>query len=289
LYIDLAAPEGRPLRMGHGDGTGRLQAGSSEVPGVDRRERAIGAVGPHDGVQVHDTTALELGHPAEGEPNRTTCIRLRTTEHGGELALGVDHRAPPQLRGAGVLEHGAHVVVAIGAEGSPDQLVSALVSITAALRSAVGAASPRIAGVTRGHGRGRVDGTETRDGQSQEHGRVQGNRLTDALAALKSGPDEVAGISPVHRCARGAADFGAGAARLEDDAVGERCAGERHGLLPGGTGDDETTEPDRMAAPAAAVALGQEVLELTAAPVTDQGFEHGVVVGMHGIHGGAPV
>ena len=44
-----------------------------------------------------------------------------------------------------------------------------------------------------------------------------------------------------------------------------------------------------MAAPAAAVALGQEVLELTAAPVTDQGFEHGVVVGMHGVHGGAPV
>ena len=134
-----------------------------------------------------------------------------------------------------------------------------------------------------------MDGTEARGSQGEEHGRVQGNRLTDALAALKSGPDEVAGISPVHRGAGRAADFGTGAARLEDDAVGERGAGEGHGLLPGGTGDDESPEPDRMAAPAAALALGQEVMELTAAPVTCQGFEHGVVVGMHGVHGGAPV
>ena len=144
--------------------------------------------------------------------------------------------------------------------------------------------------MTRGHGRGAV-WTAPKLGAVRVK-KTAGCRAiasSDALAALKSGPDEVAGISPVHRCARGAADFGAGAARLEDDAVGERRAGERHGLLPGGTGDDETTEPDRMAAPAAAVALGQEVLELTAAPVTGQGFEHGVVVGMHGVHGGAPV
>src|SRR5271166_4368436 len=65
LYVDLPTPGGTRLRVADGDGAGRLQAGSGELSGVDRRYRALGAVGPHDGVQVHDTTALELGHPAE--------------------------------------------------------------------------------------------------------------------------------------------------------------------------------------------------------------------------------
>lgn len=36
-----------------------------------------------------------------------------------------------------------------------------------------------------------------------------------------------------------------------------------------------------MAAPAAAIALGQEVVDLVALPVAHEGFEHGVVVGIH--------
>ena len=36
-----------------------------------------------------------------------------------------------------------------------------------------------------------------------------------------------------------------------------------------------------MAAPAAAIALGQEVVDLMALPEAHEGFEHGVVVGIH--------
>jgi hypothetical protein len=44
-----------------------------------------------------------------------------------------------------------------------------------------------------------------------------------------------------------------------------------------------------MATPGAAISLGQELIELTTAPVTDQGFEHGVVLQIHGDQGGSTV
>ena len=65
----------------------------AELSGVDRRDRTVGAVRPDDGVQVHDASALELGHPAEGETHHPAGIGLRAAEDSGELALGVDHRA----------------------------------------------------------------------------------------------------------------------------------------------------------------------------------------------------
>ena len=268
--------------MGHSDGPRCFQAASGERFGVDRWRSAIGAVGPHDGVQVHDTTMLELGHPAEREPCRTTCLGLRATEGDGELARGVDHRAPPQLGGTGVLEDGALVVVAIHAEGSPDQLAPSFVAIRAGQWLAVGTAARGMARVTRGHSGDCVDGTEARGGQGQEYGRVLGNCLIDSLAPNESGSDEVAGIAPVDRRAGGTANFGARATGLEDDAVRERGARERHGRLPGRTRDDEAFEPDRMAAPTTALALGQEGVDLASVRVAHDRLEHGVVVGIHG-------
>ncbi len=117
LYVNLGPPRRSPPRMDQGDGVGRMQAGEGELSGVDWRDRTIRSVGADDGVQVNDATALELSHPAEGEPRHPTGVGLRATQHGGELALGINHRAAPQLGGARVLEHCALVVVTIGAEG----------------------------------------------------------------------------------------------------------------------------------------------------------------------------
>jgi hypothetical protein len=44
-----------------------------------------------------------------------------------------------------------------------------------------------------------------------------------------------------------------------------------------------------MATPGAAISLSQELIELTTPTVTDQGFEHGVVLRIHGDQGGSPV
>ena len=57
----------------------------------------------------------------------------------------------------------------------------------------------------------------------------------------------------------------------------------------GAARDDEATEPVGTAAPAAAVALSQEAVDLASPPVADECFEHGVVVGIHGGHGRASV
>ena len=48
-------------------------------------------------------------------------------------------------------------------------------------------------------------------------------------------------------------------------------------------------ESDRMAAPAAAVTLDQELIDLATASVTDKSFEHCVVPGIHAGHGGSEV
>ena len=169
-----------------------------EPSGVDRRDRAVGAVGPYDGMQMHDATALELGHPAEGEPDRPTCVGLRATEHDGELALGVDHRATPQLGRAGRSGALRPRSRSNRGKGSADQLVSLLVATRSTSAGAVRTAGPRIDGMTRrGSALRRVDRAEARSRQRQEDGRMQGNRLVHALSAFEPGPDEVAGIPPV--------------------------------------------------------------------------------------------
>jgi hypothetical protein len=134
-----------------------------------------------------------------------------------------------------------------------------------------------------------MDRAEAGGGQRQEHSRMQGNRLVDSLSAFKSGPDEVAGIPPVDGGARRTPDLRARAAGLQHDTVGKRSAREGHGLLADWAGHDIATKPDGTSAPAAAIALRQELVDLVSSAVADERFEHRVVVGIHAGHGGAPV
>ena len=67
---------------------------------------------------------------------------------------------------------------------------------------------------------GGVHSSEPRCGQGEEDGGMGGYRRVDALAALKAGPDEVAGIPPVNGGTRGALELAARATCLEHDAVG---------------------------------------------------------------------
>ena len=83
---------------------------------------SIHSVRPHG--RRHEggrASALKLRHPTRRETHEPGGIRLGTAHDGGELALDVHRGAPPQLGGAGVLEYGAHVVVAVETEGRADQ------------------------------------------------------------------------------------------------------------------------------------------------------------------------
>jgi hypothetical protein len=155
-------------------------------------------------VEVHDTTALEFGHPARGEAQDVGGICLTATEHRCQSALDVDGGAPPQLGRGGVLQDGADVVVTVGAQRRAEHPVGAEVTVIAgeppSVRASGGGVRARLA---RRAGPGAMDGPESRCGQVQEDGGVCGDRLVDALAAFEAGPDEVAGIPSVYRGAGG--------------------------------------------------------------------------------------
>ena len=99
-----------------------VEAGEGELSGVDWLDRTIRAVGPYDGVQMHDATALELGHPAEGEPHRPIGCRLACDRARRRAVAGCRSSCDATARGVlRVLEHRALVVVAIEAKGSADR------------------------------------------------------------------------------------------------------------------------------------------------------------------------
>ena len=88
---------------------------------------------------------------------------MRATEHGSDPPLDVNGGATPQLRSARVLQDGAGVVVAVGAEGSTDQIADCLVMQAAFERTSVRAREPGSrAGPTRRGVPGGADGAEPR-------------------------------------------------------------------------------------------------------------------------------
>ena len=180
--------------------------------------------------KYRDTTALELSHPAEREPDRSGDVGLGAPEDGSKVALGVDHRPTPQFGGAGVVEHGADVVVAVEAQGRPDETVVPSVALHTRKGATVAAPCSCVPGVTGAVDFRGMDGPEARSGKGEEDGRVLAHGFVDTLATLEPGPYEVAGVTPVNGGTRRATDLAPGAARFEDDAVGEGHTREAHRL-----------------------------------------------------------
>lgn len=103
------------------------------------------------------------------------------------------------------MQDSANIVVAVGTQRRSDCYVGVLVLRTAHEGPAMAALGSRhVARVTLRAVPKAVHEAETRGGKSQEDGRVAGNGLVDTLAAFESRSDEVAGVTAVGGCTRGA-------------------------------------------------------------------------------------
>ena len=245
-------------------------------------------------MQVHDAAALELRHPAEGQPDALLRLPLGPPESAGQVAQHVDGGPPPQLGRTGVLQHGALEVVAVLAEWSANHGVAVIVMLRTRQLAAVHSTWPTGTGMARPAVSGRVDGTEAGGGQGQQDGGPLGHGLVDPLAADQPGPDEVAGIPSVDGGTRRAAALPPGPAGLEEHAVGETAGREDPYPIVARPGDDCAPQANGMAAPAAALALGREVVELPGSEPATHGPEHLPIVGVqvgwfHAGQGGSPV
>ncbi len=147
------------------------------------------------------------------------------------------------------------------------------------------ATTPAPPAVTLASGPDGVHGTKAGCGQGEEDGRISGNCFGDALSTLETRPHQMASIAPVDLGAGRATHLAPLAAGLEKDPVGQRGARVGDVAPIGVARNDIASQADRMAAPGAAISLGQALIELATATVAHQGFEHGVVLRIHGDQG----
>jgi hypothetical protein len=89
-------------------------------------------------VEVDHASTLVFGHSAERQPNHLPGLDLGEPQDGRQLAMEVDGGPAPQLGGVGVVEDRASVVVAVGTDRSPDQLVILVVMLRTVDQPAVG-------------------------------------------------------------------------------------------------------------------------------------------------------
>ena len=109
---------------------------------------------------------------------------------------------------------------------------------------------------------GPMDRTEARGGKREQDRGSFGHRLIYALAADQPGPDQMPGVPSIDGGTRRAAGLTSGSTGLEKHAVGESTRREDSHSFVTRAGDDGAPEADGMAAPAAALALGGEAIEL---------------------------
>ena len=217
-------------------------------------------VGPDEGVEVDRAPLLELGHLHVGEPEQSAGLAGREPEEGPEGPQGVDGGAAPELGHAGVEEHGALVVVAVGTEGLADGTVRAGVSQPTDERPAVPAAGPgRMARAVRPPP---VDRTEARGCQGQQHGRMVTDGLRYVLAATESRGHQGEGVAPVEGGTGWTDRLASGAARLQQHPVGQARGVEADLREPGGPDrGDSPRQPDRAPAAPCGPDLGGERLD----------------------------
>jgi len=149
------------------------------------------------GGEVDDAPTLELRHPTEGETHAPSRHGLADPERTSQLAGEIDRRASPQLGRAGIVQHGAGVVVAIKAERRADHLVARPMALGADVGVIVDATTSPPPAVTIPGGPDGVHGAEAGGGQGEEDGRISGHRFGDALSALETRPHQMASIAPV--------------------------------------------------------------------------------------------
>jgi hypothetical protein len=126
---------------------GLLEQGSV-VPGRGRLVVVAGCVEPDDGVVVDDAAGLVFGDFDEPDADLGAQVFLRVAGQAGELAGQVDGEPAPQLRGEGVEQDVAGVVVAVRSRGLAEPRVIGLVTAGAGDVAAVRAAP--LAGVAAG-------------------------------------------------------------------------------------------------------------------------------------------
>ena len=114
--VDLGAPaeyQGCAARAGHleADRAGGVVDGVAQrvegEAGRGRVVRAVGAVEPDRGVEVHQPAALVFGDLGVGQPRHLSERAGRDAEPDGEVAAQGDGEAVPELPGVGLPEHRA--------------------------------------------------------------------------------------------------------------------------------------------------------------------------------------
>jgi hypothetical protein len=236
---------------------------------------------------VDHATTLELGHPAKREPQQLCGLGLADAQRSRQLASQIDHRPTPQLRRTGVLEHSADVVVTVGAQRCTHEFVVGSVALSADRGAAVDTTRAETTVMTVASGPHGVDCAEAGGGQGEEDGWVLGDAVWDSLSALEPRAHQMTSIASVDRGTCRAAHLISRPAGFEEHAVGQGSAREADSALACVRDEDAAPQADRMAAPAAAVPLGQELIDLATASVAHQRFEHGVVLWIHAGHGGS--
>lgn len=240
---------------------------------------------------VDGRTLLVLGNAGEGEPGVIGESRLYETRRGGELAPDADDEAVPELACMCVPEDVCRVVVAVNAEGLPDEGIVRVMDGAAAEGPTV--LAPSAVATRAAAFSGAVHGPEGRGGEGDEEPGATSDRGGDVLPADQARADEVEGVACVEaraRCADGCASvaaadeepfagFGAGVVVVEDLAG---CAVQ---------GGGRAGEVDRVGAAARRGDLLQPAGEIRVLGDAD-----GVTVGFgelaqarRAIEGGAPV
>ena len=209
LDVHLLAPAGRPSCVGHRHRAGSRCTHLGQLLDSDGWGGALGPVRPYDGVEVDDAPSLELCHPTEGETYAPRRHGLAEPEGRSQLAGEIDRCATPQFGRAGIVQHGAGVVIAIRAERRADRLVARPMALRAHVGAFVDATTPVPPAVTIASGPDGVHGAKAGCGQGDKDCRISGNRFGDALSTLETRPHQMASIAPVDLGASRAAHLAA--------------------------------------------------------------------------------
>ena len=175
-------------------------------------------------MEVDDATPLVFGDFGERDPDLGGKCCVGQPHLAGQTAAQGHRETAPQFRGAGVEQHRAGVVVAVGAQRLPKQRVIPRVSVGARQPDTVrteftaptGTAPKELAVFLPM----KVDRAERGRGQCCEHARVLRDRARDTFAAGQSGADHLVGVSAIVLRARRALGGAAGLAGDRQDAAG---------------------------------------------------------------------
>ena len=223
LHVDLLAPAGPPSCVGHRDTSEQplhTRSASCSTPRGGMHPRARPPARWRGGGRRPDAETRPPGR-TRGVGTFAASLWL-TPSADAELAGEVDHRATPQLGRAGVVQHGAGVVVALGAQRRADELVACDRCRCVQMpgrpwrqrrRAARDGTNPAARTVCTAPKLGAVRVRKTAGCSATATG--------NALSTLESRAHQMTSVAPVDRGTGGTAHLARRAAGLEKDAVGQ--------------------------------------------------------------------